>query len=295
MRSPKLRLTWRYLAVFIWITFTATLAGWWLVFGLRQGERLMELQSETALQLARHQRMLVSEGAILIVMVIVGGGFMLYFMERDKRHFAQVKEFFATYTHDLKTSLASLRLQGEALQEDLAGSQHMQIVSRLVKDTVRLELQLENSLYLAHPQAQLYFEDLSLLKTLNTFRAHWPDVQIEVIGDCEIHADSRALESILKNLIQNAIHHGRASRVEIHCEAATAPHVKVTVRDNGSGFSGPHTGLGQLFVRHNSRSGSGVGLYLVQNLVREMGGQLRLFDVSPQGFGAEIVLKGRLR
>jgi len=52
------------------------------------------------------------------------------------------KDFFAAFTHDAKTALASLRLQAESLREDFAGAEPSPLLDRLLSDTLRLQLQL---------------------------------------------------------------------------------------------------------------------------------------------------------
>ena len=55
------------------------------------------------------------------------------------------------FTHDLKTALASLQLQAESLQEDWPDAASNPNLARLLEDTVRLGVQLENSLFFAQP------------------------------------------------------------------------------------------------------------------------------------------------
>lgn len=287
---PRLRL----IAGLAWLLTTVALASWWLIFGLRQTDRLLHLQSEAAVQLARQHRMLVSEGIILIGLVVVGGLFLLYFMIKERRQFDRVKQFFSIYTHDLKTSLASLRLQAEALQEDLGKSPHAPIVERLLRDSVRLELQLENSLYLANAEARLFTESISLRRSLAAIRDHWPELNIQIEKDAELKADSRAVESILKNLIQNALHHGQATQVVINCRQMSTDQLAITLADNGRGFRGDRHLLGELFRRHTPLSGTGMGLFLVSKLLRLQGGELRVLEGPQPGFALELVLPGKL-
>src|SRR5437773_8317492 len=131
----------------LWVAFTVTLAAWWLIFGLRQLDLINQSNLENAVQLNRHYQMLLWEGGILIASLIGGGLALLYFARREQRRHAQVEEFFAAFTHDAKTALASLRLQAESLQEDL-GSKPSPLLDRLLQDTLRLQIQLENSLSL---------------------------------------------------------------------------------------------------------------------------------------------------
>src|SRR5690606_13019752 len=88
------------------------------------------------------------------------------------------------------------------------------LLDRLVRDTVRLEIQLENSLHLSQIETSgLFLEQLELRKSLASLEHQWPGVAIQVSGNAKIHADRRALETILKNLIQNSVVHGGAKRI----------------------------------------------------------------------------------
>jgi signal transduction histidine kinase len=62
----------------------------------------------------------------------------------------------------------------------------------------------------------------------------------------------------------------------------------VRLSDNGHGFHGDPDGLGKLFVRHTRASGSGVGLYIVRQLVRRMNGTISFADAGSIGFLAEM-------
>src|SRR5947209_18190808 len=127
--------------VALWVVFTVTLAGWWLTFGLRQLDLINQSKLEGATQLQRHYQMLMWEGGILIASLIGGGLALFYYARREQKRHAQVEEFFAAFTHDAKTSLASLRLQAESLKEDL-GSKPSPLLDRLLQDTLRLQIQL---------------------------------------------------------------------------------------------------------------------------------------------------------
>lgn len=63
----------KYLLASLWLLFTATLAGWWYIFHLRQIERIRELDHDAAAELARNQSMLAWEGATLLLCLIGGG------------------------------------------------------------------------------------------------------------------------------------------------------------------------------------------------------------------------------
>src|SRR5258708_7550902 len=101
-------------------------------------------------------------------------------------------------------------------------------------------------------------------------------------------ADSRALESVLTNLVQNSVTHGQATEVDVSVQRSNDDRLILRVRDNGHGFHGDPDGLGKLFVRHTRGSGSGVGLYIVRQLVRRMNGTISFADAGSSGFLAEM-------
>lgn len=291
--------------VAVWVVFTVTLAAWWLVFGLRQLDLIKQLNVAGAPNLHRYYQMLMWEGGILIASLIAGGLALFYYAKREQKRHAQVEEFFAAFTHDAKTALASLRLQAESLREDYAGPETNPLLERLLSDTLRLQLQLENSLFLVNlPRGKFFLQPIRLSDRLDALRLNWPDVTINLSGDAEVMADARALESVLTNLVQNAVIHGHASEVNISVHRAGG-RAHVTVFDNGQGFNGDLDQLGQPFVRHARSSGSGVGLYIVCQLVRAMHGAIKfrngadgglIVDVDlPEGESSRELLTDRVR
>ncbi len=292
LKSPKFRIEWKLVLGLGWMVFNLSLAAWWLIFGLRQIDFVQGViphfapeQAGRVADFVRQQRMLISEGSILIVSLILGGGALLYYIVRERKRSLQIQQFFASFSHELKTSIASLRLQAESLADDLRGATPNPLLDRLVRDTVRLEIQLENSLHLSQIETSgLFFERIDLRKSLASLEHQWPGISIEVEGDTKIRADHRALETILKNLIQNAVVHGGAQRISFRVREPQEGFVTIVVKDDGAGFRGEARKLGELFARHNARSGSGVGIFLVKTLVSRMQGKVR-FDASNQGRG----------
>lgn len=297
-RKGASRFSWRLIAVASWLIFSVALAIWWLIFGLNQSERLSELAATAApavelqmvKEIGRQHRMLMSEGITLVIMLLGGGAALLWSIRNDQRRARQIQEFLGAFTHDLKNSLGSLRLQAESLDEDLKDSGQSRIVRRLVKDTVRVELQLENSLMLAAPDSEspLLIEKIEIGEVLERLSNHWPDLKVKIEGESLVYGDRRALDSIFKNLAQNAVVHGRASNVTIDINRR-GPWTHVVFNDDGRGFKGDLSRLGRMFERHSSTSGSGLGLSLAIKLSKRIGGQLQIIDCA-NGFCVEVLL-----
>ena len=278
----------KILLVALWVTFTVTLAAWWMIFGLRQLDLLSQFHAEQADRLQRQYQMLLWEGGILIASLVGGGLALYYYAKREQKRHRQVEEFFAAFTHDAKTALASLRLQAESLKEDLGASPNP-LLDRLLQDTLRLQLQLENSLFLVNlPTGRLLNEPVRIGQIVDALRYHWPDLSIIQKGDGVVSGDSRAVESVLTNLIHNAVTHGEASEIRITAEPGAGGRLILRVVDNGRGFPGDFTQLGRLFVRHARGSGSGVGLYISRQLLRRMNANLSFAPGAEGGFIAEL-------
>lgn len=286
------RITWQYAAAIGWLVFTVALASWWLIFGLSQARHLGELEGPEAAQLGRVTRMLILEGVMLVAMLVAGGAALLVAIRLEQRRRRDMRAFFMAFTHDLKTSLASLRLQAEALREDLpqaAGNPNLQ---RMLKDAVRLQLQLENALFFTKTDGAVFIEPIQVRTLIDQLRDDWPELQIDVTGDERVRADRRALESILRNLLQNAVVHGRAQRLRVELRRNATGAIGIVVSDDGIGTTSDiATALDRPFVRPTATSGSGVGLFVCRGLLDQMDGHIQLQGARP-GFTVSIELPG---
>nr|WP_246416633.1 ATP-binding protein [Nocardioides luti] len=108
----------------------------------------------------------------------------------------------------------------------------------------------------------------------------------------EVHADPDKFTQVVTNLIENAVRHGEG-RVLVTLDAlgedAEFPGVRVTVDDEGEGIAPEiRRRVFTKFWKHGERGGSGLGMYLVNGLIRAHGGTL-VIDDAPGG-GARIVI-----
>jgi signal transduction histidine kinase len=158
---------------------------------------------------------------------------------------------------------------------------------------VRLQLQFENALALAATDAAVFIEAIEVASMIDYLRDDFPELRISVNGEARVRADRRALESVLRNLLQNAVVHGRATNVSLDIRRGASGAVEMTVTDDGGGASvDVSTVLDRPFVRPATTSGSGIGLYVCGRLLNQMQGEIRLAAPSGRGFAVHIVLPG---
>lgn len=281
----------------LWLILSISLGTWWAIIGLRQSESIAQLKANSGISsntesleyIEKQHRMIRSEG-IFFLFLIAGGGLAIITMSvRDVRRNKMIKDFFATVTHEMKTPLASLRLQAESLEDVLETSGQKKLVKRLIGDTSRLELQMDKAMYLASiSRAEiLLMESVNLKEILEILRLDYEFLTIET-EDISILGDRRALESILRNIVENSYHHGQATKIYLKVFTKDQSCL-IDIVDNGTGFTGDIKKLGKLFHRHNSRSGSGVGLFLVKTLLRKMNGNVNFYIIET-GFKVSISL-----
>ncbi len=279
-------------AAVLWLGFSVVFALWWFKFSLSTVTTLSELQPQLAKHWGRARNMLFWEGLSWIVLLALGGGALIALVQRERWRMRRINEFFASFSHEVKTSLTSLRIQAEALKEEAQGE--APILDRLVGDTVRLELQLENSLFLASKdELHLFIQTLNLQELLEPMREQWPSLRIELKQNGVVHGDARAVRTILSNLLQNAVVHGGATEITVEIAARGAKRLTITLADNGRGFHGSRQQLGRLFYRPQASSGSGLGLHICRLLLRQMHGQLE-FVPADKGFHARFEMPGVL-
>jgi len=285
----------RYIIVAAWLLFMLSLSGWWVYFSLGQVARLVAANIDPASDLVRYQKMLLWEGATLCLFMIGGAAALVFYMYNEMRQSRRVKEFLGTFGHELKTPLAGLMLHVELLKEQCSTLDTKIPTERLIEDLSRLNLQLENALLLASSdQRQLFLQNHSLRDAVERQALRFPNLEISCEGDATLPLDQRAIDLVLGNLIYNAAQHGKALTVNVQIQNRPGQ-ITLTLTDDGQGFAGEVKKLGRLFHRHCNSSGSGVGLYLARELIKDLGGQIEFGSVkgrveknARQGFEVRI-------
>lgn len=191
----------------------------------------------------------------------------------------------ATRTHAAETIERSARIQSKLI-EDLLDS------ARVARGQLRLEVQpvdltavIDAAVDVMHPAAEA-----KQIEVRRTF-----DVEREVIT-----GDPDRLQQIVSNLLSNAIKFTPSGgQVEIRLERVD-PHVRISVTDTGTGIIPDY--LPHVFERFNQahgsttrrRSGLGLGLSLVRNLVELHGGTVNA-DSPGEGCGSTFTVNLPLR
>lgn len=274
---------WKSVFILVWILFTTSMIGWWWTYGIDQLSMPPEI-----LDLEKRRRMLFWEGSFFLLAQVAGGLMMFYFMKRDEVKNKSIRNFFAGFSHDLKTSISRLRLQSEVLAEDEKYKNNKQI-GRLVKSINQLDLQLENSLWMSQLESiKTLKESFPISKLITGIKNEFQEVTIELNKDENLMTDYRALHFVFRNLIHNALIHGGSSRVKIQIGDVGSQKL-ITLVDDGVGVQEKLSVSDVIHFRFNEKKTSGIGLYLCSEIIRKLNGRLEFFNPE-QGFGVKIYL-----
>lgn len=122
--------------------------------------------------------------------------------------------------------------------------------------------------------------------SIERFRETYPEVDVDVgdVPDVTV-AGNPLLDTIFRNLLNNAVQHNDSAEVRVEVAVETSDDaVQIRVADNGPGI--PEAQRITMFGRDEKgleSTSSGVGLYLVETLVDQYGGELWIEDNEPRG------------
>jgi signal transduction histidine kinase len=290
----------------LWLTTICALGAWWGRLVLRQASKIAELEQASGLaftqahgQWLRTQRMLFWESGTYFALLIASTIFLFWLYWRDAKRTRSLQAFFASMTHELRTPLTSIRLQAESIADAGPNDAQKLLLDRLLEDTQRLELQVDRVLELSRVEGggPIFTQSIQARPLLERMIRDWQSrysqgpngavVDLEV-QDLQIEADSVAMHVIFKNLLENSIRHSQQTPVKIKISTEqNRDGILVHYRDNGRGFKGDVKSLGKLFEKGEASQGAGVGLYLIQALMKRMGGAAQ-FSGSPQGLEVSL-------
>lgn len=275
----------------LWAVVLLMIGAWW-VYIMVNFESFFQ-QAERA----RISKMLAWEGGSFLILLMLLSISLLILYLKDQAKTKSLQAFFASLTHELKTPLASIRLQGEVINEILVAKNDTTLntlITRLIADTSNLETQMDKILQLSRIErgGELNLTSLSLVPFVTKLSKEWlPDHEIEIIAKDpipSIEVDEFALNLILKNLLENTKLHTSSKKIQIEIKEEKE-FIQFTYFDFGE-FRGEIEKLGILFYKHNSTKGSGIGLYLGQKLLEKMSGSFQIYK-NQNGLKFELRFK----
>lgn len=269
------------------------------------------LQSEPYLELERQYRhqevMIFGEGLFFMITLLIGIWMINRGYNDILRAARQQRNFLLSITHELKSPLASIRLVLETLERrPLPPERQHPLIERALAETDRLNDLVNNLLLSARLdtswQPVLEPCDLagSAARLVDELQQRHPD-RVLVLHTPEalpvLQADCDAMEIVLRNLLENALKYAPApSPVELSIQTDPAgKQLVIEVRDEGPGV--PDEEKSRIFEKFyrpgneetRASKGTGLGLYIVRQIVAAHGGTIEVVDNKPHG--ARFIIK----
>jgi len=252
------------------------------------------------------RRFVVLEIAFIGLMTLVIAAATIFGLRHTLRELelARVQSsFVSNVSHELKTPIALIRLAVETLEMGRVNGaeERDRFVHTIGRETMRLSQLVDNILDFARLEAGqkvFRFETVDVAElvrtTLDSFRLRLEDQGFAVAVDLPdslpaVRAEPVALTHCLLNLLDNAIKYSRERR-EVRVSAEARPgFVAVSVADRGIGIpAADQKRIFQKFVRvetglvHDVK-GAGLGLSLVDQIMRAHGGRIELTSAAGEG------------
>jgi signal transduction histidine kinase len=212
-------------------------------------------------------------------------------LEREAQraqHFALLGRLAAGVSHEIRNPLAALFLHVDLLEEELqqptpeSAAQVTEVLAEIRMNLARLEDLVQDYLTLVRT-SQLERTPQDLGAALHAWAAEWQHLAmsqgvllrlegLEDLGTVALHAST--LRRAMLNLVQNALDAMPQGGTLTLAGQRMATHVRLYVRDTGSGI--PTEQLAKIFepLYTTKPGGSGLGLYIVQEIVTAHGGTL---------------------
>ncbi len=213
--------------------------------------------------------------------------------KKNAREIARAKNektLLLSLSHDIKTPLASIKLNAKALSKGIYKDRERQIeasesinshadeiekyvnemISKLSDDFVELDINM-TSFYLDESINSILTYYTERLKTAGT------DFKIEKHTNCMLKGDPDRLTEVLQNIMENAVKYGDGRSISVSfsdeedCRLVTIKNSGCTLNDSeiphifDSFWRGSNT---------NGKEGSGLGLFICRKLMHGMGGDI---------------------
>ena len=212
-------------------------------------------------------------------------------LQRVDASAARERSFIADATHELRTPLAAMRVNVEALQSQVHDARQQELLDGILNSGNRAARLVGQLLQLTRSEVQAGAGELPRRQALDSLLqdrlaalsglAQAGDIELELQASVSLSVPGQreSLVSLIDNLVENAIKYsprGSSVTVSLHAERGQAV---LHVADQGPGIAPAlYDRVFDRFFRapQQVQPGSGLGLSIVASVVRQHGGTIQL-------------------
>jgi len=227
---------------------------------------------------------------------------VIYDISELRRLEALHRDFIANVSHELRTPLSIIKADAETLLENVLEGRPcpLEFLEALHRNSERLSNIIADLLEISRIESGQYAIELrairiedAIRKTLGSMQTRAAAAKLKLKADVELKlsvlADSKALDRILFNLIDNAVKYTPEGGHIVVRALRTGDKVRIEVCDDGYGIETKHKDrIFERFYRVDAgrsreMGGTGLGLSIVEDLTVIMNGQVGLDNGHPRG------------
>ncbi|MGI9160746.1 MAG: sensor histidine kinase [Saprospiraceae bacterium] len=271
----------------------------------KRGVNVTELQAtqEYADMLDRYERrrrMVLAEGLFFSGCLLFGLWLIQRSVKREVALAKQRRNFMLSITHELKSPIAAIRLVFETLgKRELDREKLEKLCANGMRDANRLQNLVEDLLLAARLEDNWrpFPEPVDLQAVARDISAglkiRFPEANILIAIPDDfppVQADQSGLTAVVQNLLENAVKYSPAGApVEILAQKRPGGGFRLMVTDRGYGIpENERRAVFEKFYRIGSEetrqtTGTGLGLYIVRQVVVAHHGAIRVEGNLPQG------------
>ena len=254
-------------------------------------------------------------GVVVFALILAGLSFYLFLMIKEVNLNQRQANFIDSVTHELKSPIASLRLYLETLEMRTVDNEQRTKFYRVMEEelerldhliTQLLEVGRIDAIGLQSEPEEIDLENL-LRKCGTAACAHHKKDESQTVSydfqpAAKVFARPLVLETDFRNLLDNAIKYaGEPPQIEVQVRMAERGRIVTRIIDNGQGVPPElRKRIFRMFFRAGSeltrrQKGTGLGLYIVQTLVKQLGGRVSVHDrAGHSGSVFEVELPGHM-
>lgn len=301
----------KYLAYGI-IIYIVIFISWWTVLLIETEAKNKELQS-TIINLEQNatpentkyiqsefdqkKLMIFLEGFVFLVLLIVASYFVLRILKKQERFNELKRNFLLATTHEFNTPLASIKLNLQTLQNTSVSEENKNLLLKNSLTEINRLHQLTNNILLANKIESSNYEfskeKINLSNLLHSiimqFHEHSYRIKQHIENEIYVLADESSLRIGIMNLIDNALKYSGNEQdvvVELTKNNQTA---FCKIIDRGIGIEeNEKQKIWDRFYRVQDErvrttQGTGLGLYLVKEMVKLNSGEISLKNNDDKG------------
>ena len=216
---------------------------------------------------------------------------------------AELDQFVYSASHNLRAPLLSMKgLLSLISLEDTAFEDRNRFMMEVYKSIERLDATIHDIIeYSKNARLDVAPQEIDILQIIHStiedlkfIDQSKVAVTVKTDVTSTLFSDERRIRSIIHNIVSNSIKYADPTKSEryLHITAnSSASHCMLTFTDNGIGIPQENQErVFDMFYRGTSmRTGSGLGLYIVKEMLNKLGGHLQLS--SQKGIGTSITLE----